>query len=184
MPTDEELIAEIRRGSQAAMEVLVRRHYRAVFAYIYRRIGDYHAAFDLAQEVFIRMLQALPSYREGGKFEAWLLKIAVNRCRDYVRSPVCAQRAEARELDEAFCAPDNVTDLFEASLSRRAVREAVLALPDDQREAVILHYYHGYKLREIAAVTGAKEATVKSRVYQALSKLKRKLEGGGSVARP
>ncbi len=86
MLSDEELIEEILRGSQAAMEVLVKRHYKSVFAYVYRKTGDYHTAFDLTQEVFIKMLKALHHYNGVGKFTNWLFKIAHNSCLDHLRA--------------------------------------------------------------------------------------------------
>ncbi len=85
MSSERELIQEIRQGSQAAMEVLVKRHYRSVFALAYRHTGSHHAAADITQEVFIKVMQGLKSYREKEKFDRWLYRVAVNCCRDYHR---------------------------------------------------------------------------------------------------
>ncbi|MDQ0253560.1 DNA-directed RNA polymerase specialized sigma24 family protein [Evansella vedderi] len=86
VPIDEELIEEIKNGSQAAMEVLIKKQYKTIFAYVYRKVGDYHLAYDMTQEVFIKMMKSINEYKGGGKFQHWLLKIAVNHCRDYFRS--------------------------------------------------------------------------------------------------
>lgn len=181
MPTDEELIAEILQGSQAAMEVLVKRNYKAVFACIYRMLGDYHSALDLTQEVFIKVLKSLPSYRESSRFEHWVIRIAVNCCRDYFRSRQYSEQRNVIELDENR-AGANVCSLVEKSLTRQEIKSAVLSLPEEQRETVILYFYSGYKIREISDLTHTKEATVKSRLHQAINKLKKILTGGERYA--
>jgi len=176
--SDEELITEIRSGSQAAMEMLVKRHYAMIFSYIYRKIGNHHTAYDLTQEVFIKMMQSLPSYQSHGKFEHWLLKIAVNHCLDYYRSKQYRNAHVQAELDETI--PDahsNVWDLFQLHDQQEQAKQAVLALPEHQREAIILNYYHGLKVREIADVTGANESTIKSRIRAGISRLKKMLLG-------
>lgn len=86
MPSDEELIEEIHRGSQAAMEVLVRRYYKIIFAFLYRKTTDYHMSLDLTQETLIKMMKSLVMYKAQGRFSHWLITIAANVCRDYYRS--------------------------------------------------------------------------------------------------
>ena len=177
MPTDEDLNQEILNGSQAAMEVLVKRHYKTVFAYVYRKIGDYHTAYDITQEVFIKMIKAIGSYGRGSKFNNWLLKIAVNSCVDYYRSRQRKTDQQTR-LDEQ--PPDersNVWDLLSKKLERERVRKAIEGLPKYQQDVVILKFYHDLKLKDIAEITLSKEATVKSRLRQGLAKLKGFLEG-------
>ena len=97
MPTDDELVEEILNGSKAAMDVLVRRHYKNIFSYVYRKTGNYHLAYDLTQEIFIKMMKSIKNYKQQGKFSSWLLKIAVNHCRDYYKSSDF--RKEARGLN-------------------------------------------------------------------------------------
>lgn len=182
MPTDEELIAEFLNGSQAAMEVLVKRHYKIIFAFLYRKTGDYHLSYDFTQEVFIRVLKTLPSYRPIGKFEHWLMKIAVNLSRDYFRSREFSEKKDTVEYLEDEL-DSHVSPLFESSLEYREIRDAVLDLPEEQREAILLFYYNGYKIREISKITNTREATVKSRIHQAIGKLKKSLFRGENDAR-
>jgi RNA polymerase sigma factor (sigma-70 family) len=181
--TDEELMVEFLHGSQAAMEVLVKKYYKTVFAFLYRKTGDYHLSYDLTQEVFIRVLKSLPGYRSSGKFEHWLMKIAVNLSRDYFRSREFTEKTGTVEYADSDM-DSHVSRLFESSLEYREIREAVLALPEDQRESVILYYYNGYKIREISKITNAGESTVKSRIHQAIGKLKKSLLGGEYNAEP
>ncbi|MCT8138387.1 RNA polymerase sigma factor [Anaerobacillus sp. CMMVII] len=179
MPTDEELIEEIKNGSQAAMEVLVKKHYKNIFAYIYRKLGDYHLAYDMTQEVFIKMMRYIYDYKGEGKFPHWLLKIAVNHCRDYFRSSAYKQKGGENELlqhlkDEK----QNVWDLLSKKIESEKVKLAVQQLPEYQKEAIVLKFFQNLKIKEIAEITDSKEATVKSRLKQGLEKLKKILKGG------
>lgn len=175
VPTDEELITEFLQGSQAAMEVLVKRHYKAVFAFLYRKTGDYHFSYDLAQEVFIRVLKALPSYHANGRFKQWLMKITINISKDYFRSRAFIEKSSTVEYMDV---DSHISPFFENSVAYCDIRNAVLALPEDQSDAILLFYYNGYTIREISKMTNAREATVKSRIHQAVSKLKKALLGG------
>ncbi|GAE29603.1 RNA polymerase sigma factor [Halalkalibacter hemicellulosilyticus] len=179
MPTDQELIEEILNGSQAAMEVLVKRHYKLIFSYVYRKVGDYHLAYDMTQEVFIKMMKSITRYNNSGEFKNWLLKIAVNQCRDYFRSSAYKMKAGEEELGTHVPShQESVWDLVSKKADSEKVKAAVTQLPDYQREVIILRFYHGLKVKEISEVTNSKEATVKSRVKQGVEKLRRWLKGG------
>lgn len=179
IPADEELIEEIKSGSQAAMEVLVKRHYKQIFAYIYRTVSDYHTAYDLTQEVFIKMMQSIDRYQGKGKFPNWLITIAVNHCRDYFRSRHFQQKEQEQELQKYITdRRENVWDLLSKKWDSEQVKRAIESLPSFQREAIVLRYFHDYKIKEISEITDAKESTVKSRIRQGTIKLKRMLEGG------
>ncbi|MCP1427194.1 RNA polymerase sigma-70 factor (ECF subfamily) [Paenibacillus xylanexedens] len=178
---DEELIHEIREGSRAAMEVLVKRHYKSIFSYVYRKTGDYHISFDLTQEVFVKMMNSLGNYRDNGKFSHWLLKIAVNHCMDYFRGREFKQQLRESELtEEALPASEhqNVWNIFYKRLQNDKVRLAIQSLPEHQRDAVILNYYNGLKIKEVAELTGSNESTVKSRIRLGITKLKEIIVGG------
>ncbi len=170
--SDDLLVSEVKNGNEAAVEVLVKRHYNSVFSYICRRIGDYHRAYDLTQEVFVKMLAALRKAKiKEGKFSNWLLKIAVNTCRDYFRSSCYKQLEKTSELMEGSAASPGVISLLERKEEVKALKEALDSLPGEQREAIILRYYHDRKFQEIAEITGSNESTAKSRVRQGLCKL-------------
>lgn len=180
MLTDEELIEEIKNGSQAAMEVLVRKHYKRIFAYIYRTVGDYHIAYDLTQEVFVKMMQSLHLYQRKGRFANWLITIAVNHCRDFFGSRLYKQASDEKELQPYVSNKrDNVWNLLSKKWESEQVRQAIQQLPTFQREPIILRFYHDYKMKEIAKITKSNESTVKSRIRQGTNKLKRILEKRG-----
>ncbi|MBS4537666.1 sigma-70 family RNA polymerase sigma factor [Clostridium sp. D2Q-11] len=178
MPTDEELIEEIHRGSQAAMEVLVKKYYKNIFSYIYRKVGDYHISYDLTQEVFIKMMKSIDRYESTGKFKNWLLKIAVNHCNDYYKSKSYKNKSKETQLEDRIGDnPDKVWDLLKKKIERNLVKKAIMSLPDYQRDVLILRYYHDMKLKDIADITSSKEATVKSRLRQGIGKLNNLLGG-------
>lgn len=185
MQSDEELIKEVRKGIQSAMEVLIKRHYKTVFAYIYRYCGDYHASYDLTQETFIKMVRNIDYIEQGARFKHWLLKIALNCCRDYFKSKPFKNGQALSEWNEAIGdlndlnrLNNNLFDIFDKKLESASFKSAVLKLPSNQRETIILRFYQDLKIKEIAEMTAVGEPTVKSRIKQALSKLKGIMERG------
>ncbi|NIK78614.1 RNA polymerase sigma-70 factor (ECF subfamily) [Paenibacillus castaneae] len=177
MPTDEQLIQEIQKGSQAAMEVLVKRYYKQIYAYLYRKTSSAHTAYDLTQDVFIKLVQKLPSYKSKGSFSSWLFTIAINCSRDYYRSAAYRQAAASSEYEEHLDLKqeESVSYIFERNESRKLLKQAVKDLPDIQSEAILLKYYHDMKIKEIAAITSTNENTVKARLRQGLDKLRKML---------
>lgn len=102
MSTDEELIKEIQSGNQYAMEILVKTHYKLLFSFIYRHIGDYHTSYDITQEVLIKLVKSIKFYKDEGKFKNWLLRIAANSCNDYFRSSSFTKNKSSIELNRNF----------------------------------------------------------------------------------
>ncbi|MGM7681268.1 RNA polymerase sigma factor [Cytobacillus sp. Hm23] len=182
MLTDKELIKDIQAGNQASMEVLVKRHYKVVYAFVYRKIGDKETAYDLTQEIFIKMMKSIHSYSSKAQFQTWLLTIAVNHCRDFFRSKAYQQSSQTEEFDESFQSNKNegVHYIFEKSENRKMIKSAIHELPEFQSEAILLKYFHDMKIKEIAQVTNTNVSTVKSRLKQGMAKLKMILERSGS----
>lgn len=179
MPTDDELILDISKGSQTSMEVLVKRYYKPIFAYIYRRTGDYDKTYDLTQEIFIKMIKGLKNYKRKGTFKSWLFTIANNHCIDYFKSSSYNYENNLLGLDENITdETSNVSDILSRNMERKKVKQAILSLPEYQKNVIILRFYHDFKIKDIAKITNTKEATVKSRLNQGLNKLKKWLIGG------
>ena len=168
----DQLMLEAAKGNRAAMELLVLRHYEEVYAYAARRTGSVHAAQDIAQIVFEKLVRSVETYRPLGRFRPFLFTIAANEVRGYFRSRPTAG-ALPEELGDGG---DSVRLLLRRDEYRR-VRSAVEDLPDRQQEALILFYYHDLAIRDIARVTGSNENTVKSRLRLALEKLRGRLKG-------
>ncbi len=180
MLSDEELVVEIKNGSEAALEMIVKRYYNQIFCYVVRRIKDHHYALDITQEVFIKVISGINSFSsEKGKFSSWIFKIAINTCRNYFKCGM--YKSTMREIsicDEIQCT-SNVISLLEKKEDQRVILNAINELPDFQKEVIILKFYFDKKFIEIAELTESNESTVKSRFRQGLCKLKVILEREG-----
>lgn len=172
MPDDQELVTEILSGSEAAMEVLTRKYYRAIFAFVYRKVGEKDIAYDLTQEIFMKMMKKIHTYSNNKKFSSWLFMIALNHCRDYWKSNEYKLFSMHTELqDNRQSEQLQVSYIFEKKETREQIKLAMESLPEYQKEAIILKYFHQMKIKEIAELTNSNESTVKSRLKQGINKL-------------
>ena len=168
---DDKLMLDARKGSKAAMELLVIRHYDEIHAYAARRTGSAHAAEDIAQITFEKLVRALQNYRPMGRFRQWLFTIASNAINEYFR------RYETHDpLPEEVCDECDTVRLLIKREEYKRVRQSVLALPARQQEALVLFYYHDMSLKDVAQITGANINTVKSRLRRGIEKLRDELE--------
>ena len=169
---EEQWIREIqRRGSRSAADKLIRAHYDEIYRFVYRQTGSKEDAMDLTQSIFLALLRALPSYRpERASFRTWLYRIAANKVIDAHR--------RARPL----CLPLEETELptgedFIARIQDRALLakiEAYVSGLDPQTQSVFrLRLYGQQPFGEIAATLGEPEATLKSRYYRLLGRLRK-----------
>lgn len=162
---DRDLIAKAKRGDVEAYNLLVSRWERRVYSYLVRLVNHREDAMDLSQDVFLKAYQNLAKLDDPGRFSAWLFRIAHNEAFSMLR-----KRRPENELSEP--APrDRGTALLPIELSL-AVEGALKRLSEDQREAVLLKVYQGFKFEEMAEVLGCPVSTVKSRLYAALELLK------------
>ena len=166
---DPDLIARTKRGKVEAYNILVSRWEKRVFNYLLRLVGDREDAMDLSQEVFLKAYQNLSRLQDASRFGPWLFRIAHNEAFSHLR----------RKRPEVELASGAVGDMagprVEPLELTLAVRRALGRLSDDQREAIVLKIYQGFKFEEMAEVLGCPVSTVKSRVYAALDVLKETL---------
>jgi len=163
---DRDLIAKARGGDVEAYNLLVSRWEKRVFNYLLRLVGHREDAMDLSQDVFLRAYQNLPKLADAGKFAPWLFRIAHNEAFSLLRR----RRPEGQLTAEPRGAQSGGRLLpLELSL---AVEGALKRLSEDQREAVLLKIYQGFKFEEMAEILECPVSTVKSRLYTALELLK------------
>ncbi|EJP6472156.1 RNA polymerase sigma factor [Clostridium botulinum] len=175
--SDEELVNEIISGNQSAMEVLVNRNYKLVYAFIYTNIGEYHTALDLTQESFIKVMKNLKKFkRHKGSFKCWILKIALNVCKDYWKSAYVKHNTIDDSSVEKVYEEENIINYLEKIEQRQEIKKAMMELSDEQRNV----NYNDLKIRDIANITEIKESTVKSRLRLAIGKMKTLLQRGDS----
>ena len=174
---DCDLVTRAMAGREDGFEELVRRYQRPIAAYVYRMVGDYEAALDLTQEVFIKVYNSLRRYRPEFKFSTWIYKIAHNAAVDHLRRYGTRGGAAAKALvgefeGEQYDLPIESRRLSPEQESERAERRAeienvVRQLPAAYRELVLLRHSHDMSYDEIAEVTGLPLGTVKNRLFRA-----------------
>lgn len=172
-------------GESGALEELIERHKRSVLNIAYRYTGDAVAAEDLAQEAFIRVYQARRRYKPTAKFSTWLYRIVTNLCLSALRkvqvrkafsldSGLETQEGEFR-TDRSSMETDAPGDRLEREELAAVVRQAVQALPENQRIAVILNRYTGLGYQEVARSMNLSPMAMKSLLNRARNNLKEKL---------
>jgi len=183
--SDEELVARSMGGDLDSFNQLVLRWERPIYALAYRVIGREEEARDVAQETFLRAFRALSGFKGQAKFSSWLYRITLNLCRDWMRkerrTPV-SQAPEGIDIIE-LAGEATPNETIEQMVGRkelgRAVSKAMAALPEEQRTAIILKEYHGLTFQEIADMLDCPLSTVKTRLYQGLSVVRKQLEAAG-----
>ena len=181
MQTDEELVTLAMGGDSESFNQLVLRWERPIHALAYRTLGREDEARDVCQETFLRAYRALPGFKGEAKFSSWIYRIALNLCRDWIRkkrrTPVM-QAPEGIDLADLAAARGPVESI-ETLVARRQLSQrvatAMRTLPEEQRTAVILKEYHGLTFQEIAEMQGCPLSTVKTRLCQGLSVLRKQL---------
>lgn len=170
--SDEELMRRVQRGDTVAFGTLLERHTRTVHAFIDRQTGGYDVD-DCFQETWLKVARHAGSYDCGRRFSAWLFQIAVNVCRDWWRSP-------GRRLEPCAEPPEQAVRAHTAQVEAALDGRRLLAiLTPEQREVLLLRYYHGMSEAEVAAVTGVPEGTVKSRLHAAVYRLRARAKEEG-----
>ncbi len=182
--TDQEIIQLALDGREAAYRELLRRYERPIFSLIYRMVRDRELAEDLAQECFVRALNALHTYRPEFKFSSWIFKIANNVAIDYLRrrklETLSLQGApDARDPEEAEATALALPHPGESPLERLEARElgsaierAIGQLRPEYRACIILRHIEGRPYEEIAEILELPLGTVKTYIHRARAQLK------------
>lgn len=154
-------------------EEMYQKYATDVLRVCYFYLGDRQKAEDVCQDVFVRLMANAPQLEEGRE-KAWLLKVALNRCRDLWRSSWARRVVLGSPLFELIPAPDD-TDRKD---DEEAIMVAVHKLPAAFREVILLHYYQNLGISEIAAMMGLPEGTISSRLSRGRKKLETMIQGG------
>jgi RNA polymerase sigma-70 factor, ECF subfamily len=165
--SDEELMLQVREGIGEMLGVLFDRYQQPLFSFFVRLTGDRSLSEDLVQEVFYRILRYRHTYKPGSAFRAWMYQVARNARQDGLHR----QRGETpleESLQPAIVPRDSVADEQESLLLRRAL----LALPEEKREVLLLSRFQELSYEEIGKLLGCDVGAVKVRVFRALQSLK------------
>ena len=158
-------------------EELYEKYATDVLRVSYFYLGDRQRAEDVCQDVFVRLMTNAPDLQEGRE-KAWLLKVALNRCRDLWRGAWLKRVVLGSPVFEMSPAPDE----SERRDDEEAMMKAIYQLPGSFREAILLYYYQGYGISEIAEMLDLPEGTISSRLSRARKKLESILKEEGGLA--
>ncbi len=184
------LVKAFQSGDKKAFDRLVLGHMNRIFNLCYRFLGNREEANDSAQETFIKAYRSLNEFELRSSFSTWIYKIAINTCKNRVKSAEYRNAEKTVSIDEnvrsneggehnvemgnEVLSPANVLDRKETSTR---IQSAIDSLPDEQREVVVLRDIEGLSYEEIAEITGNELGTVKSKLARAREKLREKLKG-------
>lgn len=177
-PTDEHLVSLSKDGNLNAFNRLVERHQTAVYNLCFRLVGDRGAAEDATQEAFLSAFRSITRF-DGGNFRSWVFRIAVNETKDELRRrgrrPADSLSLVGPEGEYELDVVDpgeTADDLVEREAVAQGIQQALLELPMEQREVIVLSDVHGYHYEEIARLTGSNVGTVKSRIHRGRERLR------------
>ncbi len=182
--TDQEIVAQAREGREAAYRELIRRYERPVFSLILRMVRDHQLAEDLAQETFIKALNAIASYRPEFKFSSWIFKIANNAAIDHLRRRELDTLSidgapHATSADDIEATALQVGDRGESPLAELEARElgtaierAIGQLRPEYRSCIMLRHVEGLAYEEIAQLLDLPLGTVKTYIHRARHELR------------
>jgi RNA polymerase sigma-70 factor (ECF subfamily) len=184
--SDAAVMLRAAAGDDSAFNYLAEKYHRPIIHFLFRMVGNQAIAEELAQEVFLRVYRSRASYRAEAKFSTWLYRIATNLAVNHARDTRHERSARTVYLDspdeETGTTPDvaDVEPTAEQNLLRaermKAIRAHVMALPERQRMAVLMHKYQGMDYREIGEVLKQSESATKSLLFRAYQTLREKLK--------
>ena len=182
--TDQEVVTRARKGEEAAYRELVRRYERPVFSLVFRMVRNRELAEDLSQETFIKVLNALDSYRPEYKFSSWVFKIANNAAIDHLRrreldtlSLEGSPHAETPQMVEATALQigergENQLEEVENKELGGEIEEAIAKLRPEYRTCILLRHVEGRAYEEIAEILNLPLGTVKTYIHRARNELR------------
>ena len=188
--SDLELVERVQKGDKASFDILVLRYQHKVIKLILRYVRDAAEAQDVAQEAFIKAYRALPNFRGDSAFYTWLYRIAINTAKNSLvarkRRPLDydldLQDPEQHAMQSKLQDTDTPEALLLSDEIRQTVNEAMMALPEDLRAAIVMREIDGLSYEEIASAMECPVGTVRSRIFRAREaiddRLRPLIEGG------
>jgi RNA polymerase sigma-70 factor (ECF subfamily) len=173
---DAELMLRVREGDAASFAILLGKHREPLVHFLARMTGSAHVGEELAQEAFLRVYRSRERYEPTAKFTTYLYRIATHLALNRLRDGRHERRQSPLEAAGEVAARELTVEQRMLREGRRAeVRDAIAALPDKQRAAVLMHKYQELGYAQIAAVLGCTESAVKSLLFRAYETLRGRL---------
>lgn len=180
---DAELMLRVREGDESSFALLLERHRSPVVSFLYRMVQNQAVSEELAQEVFLRVYRSRATYEPTAKFTTWLFRIATHLALNWIRDNKKKEKnhdsldeeiAEGLERQVADRQPSIEQELVRRTRVRE-VREAIEALPEKQRAAVLMHKYEGLDYQQISRALHCSESALKSLLFRAYQTLRGRL---------
>jgi len=184
-----ECVKHAKNGDIDAFEEIVKTYEKKIYNLALRYVGNSEDAYDVSQEVFIRVYKSINSFKEESSFSTWIYRVAVNICIDHMRkskksNTVSMTREddegneEQMEIEDTSYSPEKVYDRIEL---RENIKNALDELSEDHRQVIILRDINGLNYEDIGRILDLGEGTVKSRIFRAREKLCRILSRDGNI---
>jgi len=183
---DAAVMLELRSGNMIAFDYLIEKYRKPIIHFMYRMVHNQAIAEELAQEVFLRVYRSRETYRAEARFSTWLYRIATNLGVNHARDTRKERFASTIHLDEVDPETGTTPDVADTSITAEsnlirderltAIKQHVLALPERQRIAVLMHKYEGLDYKQIGDVLKLSESATKSLLFRAYQTLREKLK--------
>jgi len=184
--SDAAMMLRVAEGDESAFNCLVEKYHRPMIHFLFRMVRNQSIAEELAQEVFLRVYRSRTSYRAEAKFTTWLYRIATNLAVNHARDTKQERGAKTVYLDSADEETGTTPEVADDELNieerllrderMKAIQQHVMALPERQRMAVLMHKYQGMDYRQIGEVLKLSESATKSLLFRAYQTLREKLK--------
>jgi RNA polymerase sigma factor (sigma-70 family) len=187
--SDAELIHAFMQGHEQALEILINRYKDKIYTAIYMLVKDHYVAEDLFQDTFLKIIRTIQAgrYTEQGKFLPWAIRVSHNLCMDHFRRtrvqlPVTLP--DGRDITELLdISGESASDKMERRQTHESVRRLIEALPEEQREVILLRVYGELSFKEIAEQTSVSINTALGRMRYALINLRKLIAENQMVLR-
>jgi len=184
--SDAEIMLRVREGDDTGFNLLVQKYHKPIVHFMFRMVHNQAVAEELAQEVFLRVYRSRQTYRAEARFTTWLYRIATNLGVNHARDTKHERAAQNVYLDQPDPETGTTPDVADAKATieqelvrderMRAIRQHVMALPERQRTAVLMHKYQGLDYKQIGEVLKLSESATKSLLFRAYQTLRERLK--------
>jgi RNA polymerase sigma-70 factor, ECF subfamily len=184
--SDAEIMLRVREGDDSGFSILIEKYRKQIVHFMFRMARNQAVAEELAQEVFLRVYRSRQTYRAEAKFSTWLYRIATNLGVNHARDTKYERSAQNVYLDQPDQETGTTPDVADNTLSAeqslvreermKAIRKHVMALPERQRSAVLMHKYQEMDYKEIGEVLKLSESATKSLLFRAYQTLRENLK--------
>ncbi len=169
---EKELIYKAKNGNKHALNELLLQNYNTLLRYCIKMTGNPTLAQDIAQDTMLKAILNIKKFAPEAKFSTWLLKIATNTFKDYLRKHKNVELVEEMSTNNT----ENIEETAITNLQYKELMNILMKLPYEKRATFILKHYYGYKYEEIAQILDCPVGTVRSRLHNAIKEIMKEME--------